>query len=32
LCLKSPSNNKTPAIKNKIFVPFRFIKRRFHCI
>jgi hypothetical protein len=25
-------NNKTLAIKNKIFVPFRFVKPRFQCI
>jgi hypothetical protein len=32
LIVKSPSNNKTPAIKNRIFVPFRFVIPRFPCM
>jgi hypothetical protein len=28
---KNPTNNKTPAIKKKIFGPFRFVKPRFPC-
>jgi hypothetical protein len=31
LIVKSPCNNKTPAIKNTIFCPFRFVKPRFQC-
>ena len=30
--VKSTSNNETPAMKHKIFHPFRFIKPRFPCI
>jgi len=32
MMVKSPCNNKTPAKKNKIFGPFRFVEPRFQCI